>query len=157
MVKRTPLLALTFYEIDIEAWIVSSFNSSSGARREVPGERIRAAASGSFFTRLGIRRSTISPAAPLSGRLGFHSDPVRPARHAPSSSLHEHESTDARNFASHRVSCRPDFQHFNSRYPSDDVCNDRSPNPGLGHRATRSSLWGFHVAAIHEHEYAGIR
>ena len=77
MVKRTPLLALTFYEIDIEAWIVSSFNFSSGARREVPGERIRSAVSGSFFTRLGL--GGLPFLLPLLYQVGLGSTPTSPA------------------------------------------------------------------------------
>ena len=103
------------------------------------------------------RRSVISPAAPLSGRLGLHADPIWSARHAPSDSLHEHESDDATNSESYRVSWRPHLQHSNSRRSSDGICNHRPANACLGHRARGFPLWSVYVAAIYEYEHACIR
>jgi len=51
----------------------------------------------------------------------------------------------------------PHFQHLNSRCSSDCVCDDRSPNTCLGHRAAGFPLRSIHVAAIHEYEHARIR
>jgi MFS family permease len=102
------------------------------------------------------RRRAVSSAAALSGRIRLHARAIGPAHHAASARRHEHEIPHAEDSGTRRLSRRLDLEHDHPRLPHDAVRHHRDRHAALGHRALGVRLGRLHVAAIHQHEYAGL-
>ena len=116
----------------------------------------RAAVSGSFLTRLGIGGIPFLFPLLVSGRPRVHADSIRPAHDAAGDCGHEPEADDAADSGALRLPRGADFEHADHR-PADPAFRDhREGHAGVADRGGSVLLRVLHVAAIHEHEHAGL-
>ena len=117
----------------------------------------RAAVSGSFFTRLGI--GGVPFLLPLLYQVGLGFTPIESGLLVMPQAIAamSMKTIMPRTSESRWVSGRADLQYLDSRCSSDGVCDHRSANTRLGHRAAGFPLWSIHIAAIYEHEHARVR
>src|SRR6202041_3751194 len=93
----------------------------------------------------------------VSGWNGFHANSVRLAHDAPSHCLDEPEDDHAANPRALRIPWSAGLQHHHHRPVHHAFCHHRQRHAGLADRNRSIQLRIFHLAAIHQHEHAGLR
>jgi glycosyltransferase involved in cell wall biosynthesis len=102
------------------------------------------------------RWRSLSSAAPLPGRSGFHADSVRSARDAAGDCRDEYEGDYAATSAKGRLSRHSDLQYLDSWRSADGLRDHRARDASLAHRAAGVPLWIVYFVAVHQYEHAGL-
>ena len=101
-------------------------------------------------------RHPVSLSALVSGGPRVHADSIRPAHDAAGDRGHEPEADDAADSGALWIPRRAGFQHADHR-PADLAFRDhREGHAGVAGRGGSVLLRILHVAAIYEHEHAGL-
>ena len=116
----------------------------------------RAAVSGSFFTRLGI--GGVPFLLPLLYQVGLGFTPIQSGLLVMPQAMAAMSMKTIMPWLLTRVGYRGVLisNTVDPRCSSDGVCDYRTANARLGHRAAGLPVWSIHIAAIHEHEHTGL-
>ncbi len=116
----------------------------------------RAAAGGGLFYASGNWGRAFSSAASVPDRAWLYTDSVRVADHAAGSGGALHEGGDAQASGAVWLPRRADLQYDRHRPATASLCDDRSSYTDMGGGSAGVFLRGVHVAAVFEHEHAGL-
>ncbi len=101
--------------------------------------------------------SAFSSAASLPGRSGVYTDSVGATDYAAGAGGDQHEYGNASPSGALRLPWSADHKYDHYRCAASSICDDWSPYADLGDCRAGVFLRGFHFAAVHEHEHAGLR
>jgi MFS family permease len=116
-----------------------------------------AAVSGSFFHPSRHRRSAVPLTTPLPGGSWVYPHRIRSADCTPGDCSHEHQVPHAEDSGPGWLPWCADVEYRHPRPASAALRYHWTRHARLADRAAGILLWDFQLAAIHQHEYAGLR